>query len=450
MTILPFNTKNFTFNIQDVRRFLRSLRTVKSFVFFILPTSLLLGLFLPNAAETLNSFGLTLIQLISFPAIPLVLTAVVISTFSIFSLSDSAEKEFKFTRRLFVSLVLLILFVSLFALLLSLYQKPGVLSPEGRLSIGTYMLDVTDIRLTLSTAAAEVSDPFEWAKKILPNNIVGDASRGQTLKVITGSILLGWGLSLLPKERSAPLLSIIRGIYDVSVKVLDELLLIAPIVIICLIAGAFSSINSEIIVSLLNLTICMLLASLASLGISRLIVKRFTTSAEREASDVNPADSVFLLGLSTGSSLACYPTIMRAMEKMGRNCSHSEAAASLSLLISRMGNIIYNIIAIIFALNLFEVRMTPGLLIQVLFLGIATGISAAGLNGVAVVPTIGLALTSFQLPIPPVLVLLLAVDPILTLPRAATTGVLAMAITVISSDRDPEQTCNAGSYEGLS
>ena len=450
MTILPFNTKNFTFSIQDVRRFLRSLRTVKAFVFFILPTSLLLGLFLPNAAETLNSFGLTLIQLISFPAIPLVLTAVVISTFSIFSLSDSAEKEFKFTRRLFVSLVLLILFVSLFALLLSLYQKPGVLSPEGRLSIGTYMLDVTDIRLTLSTAAAEVSDPFEWAKKILPNNIVGDASRGQTLKVITGSILLGWGLSLLPKERSAPLLSIIRGIYDVSVKVLDELLLIAPIVIICLIAGAFSSINSEIIVSLLNLTICMLLASLASLGISRLIVKRFTTSAEREASDVNPADSVFLLGLSTGSSLACYPTIMRAMEKMGRNCSHSEAAASLSLLISRMGNIIYNIIAIVFALNLFEVRMTPGLLIQVLFLGIATGISAAGLNGVTVVPTIGLALTSFQLPIPPVLVLLLAVDPILTLPRAATTGVLAMAITVISSDRDPEQTCNAGSYEGLS
>ena len=196
------------------------------------------------------------------------------------------------------------------------------------------------------------------------------------------------------------------------------------------------------VVALLNLTICMLFASLVALGISRLIVKRFTTSSERNVSSVNPADSVFLLGLSTGSSMACYPTIVRSMDRMGRNCSHSEAAASLSLLISRMGNIIYNIIAIMFALNLFEVRITPALLVQVLVMGIVSGISSAGLNGVAVVPTIGLALTTFQLPVPPVLVLLLAVDPILTLPRAATTGVLAMAVTVISSARDPDHSCS--------
>ena len=66
-------------------------------------------------------------------------------------------------------------------------------------------------------------------------------------------------------------------------------------------------------------------------------------------------------------------------------------------------------------------------------LGAVSGISAAGLTGVATVPTIGVALAFFQVPIPPVLVLLSAIDPILSLPRAATTGVLAMAISVISS-----------------
>ena len=432
-----------SFNWQSFRRFLRNLRTIKSFVFYILPFSLVLGLFLPNASTTLNSLGLTLIQLISFPAIPLVLSAVIISTFSILSLSESAASEFRFTRRLFLSIVSLVLFVSCFALLLSLYQKPGILSPDARLSIGTFMLDVTDIKLRISSTVTEVVDPFAWAKSIIPNNIVGDASTNdRTLKVITGSILFGWGLSLLPKEQSAPLLTIVRSVYDVSVKLLDELLLIAPLVIICLIAGAFSTISSEMVVALLNLTICMLLASLVCLGVSRLIVKRFTTSAERRSSPINPADSVFLLGLSTGSSMACYPTIVRSMEKMGRNCSHSEASASLSLLISRMGNIIYNIIAIMFALNLFEVRITPAILLQVLLMGIVSGISSAGLSGVTVVPTIGLALSSFQLPVPPVLILLLAVDPILTLPRAATTGVLAMAVTVISSDRDPDHSCS--------
>ena len=78
---------------------------------------------------------------------------------------------------------------------------------------------------------------------------------------------------------------------------------------------------------------------------------------------------------------------------------------------------------------------TPIVLAEVLVMGIVTGISAAGLNGVSVVPTIALALTNFQLPVAPILVLLLAIDPILTLPRAATTAVLSLAISTLSSGR---------------
>ena len=414
---------------------LKKLRTLKSFLFLILPISFLLGLFLPKAAGSLNTLGLTLIQLISFPAIPLILAAVIMSTYSIFSLSKTKEDDLRFTRNLFAGLIGLILFVSLFALLLALFQRPGVLSPDGKLSIGRFMLDVTDIRLTLTSNAEAISKPFEWLENILPINLLGDASQGKTLKVISGSFLLGWALSLLSKEKSQPLLSIVRGVYDVSLTVLDELLILAPIVIICLISGSFASISSEMVVALLNLTICVLLASIASLGISRLIFKRFTSTRERELLNYNPVDKVFLLGLSTGSSLACYPAIVQAMSDINRNISHSEVSTSLSLFVSKMGNVIYNIIALMFALNLFEVRLTPSILLQVLILGIITGISAAGLNGVAVVPTIAFALTYFELPIGPILILLLAIDPILTLPRAATTAVLSLAIGTFSSGR---------------
>ena len=423
------------FHYSTVRGFLGKLRSVKSFLFYILPFSLLLGFFLPKATASLNSLGLTLIQLISFPAIPLVLAAVVLSTHSILTISKDKKSNFNFTRRLIITMVTIVVFVSLFALLLALYQKPGILSPDGKLSIGRYMLDVTDINLSLSLVDEGVVDNFKWFKDILPINIVRDASNNETVKVITGSCLLGWGLSLLPVEKAEPLLLTVRSIYDVALKVLDELLLIAPLVILCLIAGSFATISSEMIVALLNLTICMLLGSIASLGVSRLIIKRFTSSGERKRINDNPADSVFLLGLSTGSSLACYPTIIRSMEKLGRNTNQSDVAASLSILVANMGNIIYNIIAITFALNLFEISLTPYKLIEVLVLGIVTGISAAGLTGVSVVPTIGLALTALALPVPPVLVLLLAVDPILTLPRAATTAVLSMAICTICSEK---------------
>ena len=58
---------------------------------------------------------------------------------------------------------------------------------------------------------------------ILPLNIINDASNNETLKVITGSCLMGWGLSLLSIEKAEPLLAFIRSVYDVSLKVLDEL-----------------------------------------------------------------------------------------------------------------------------------------------------------------------------------------------------------------------------------
>ena len=127
--------------------------------------------------------------------------------------------------------------------------------------------------------------------------------------------------------------------------------------------------------------------------------------------------------------------MFQTLKSMGRDESEVEASASLSLLIARLGNVTYNVIAIVFALNLYEVALTPIRLAEVAALGIVTGISAAGLTGVATVPTIAVALLYFQVPAPPVLVLLLAIDPILTLPRAATTGVLAMSISVISSVR---------------
>ena len=235
------NTKKplmkFEIKYNTLRKALKKLRSLRSFLFYILPASLILGFIFPQASGSLNSFGQSLIQLISFPAIPLVLAAVVLSTHSILSISKSKKSEFNFPRRLVFTIITLIIFVSMFALLLALYQKPGVLTPEGKLSIGRFMLDNADINLSLSSIDEGVTDKFKWFRDILPSNIIGDASKTKTLKVITGSCLLGWGLSLLSTDKAQPLLIFVRSVYDVSLKVLDELLLIAPLVVICLIAG---------------------------------------------------------------------------------------------------------------------------------------------------------------------------------------------------------------------
>ena len=174
--------KDIDFQYSTLRKTLQKLRSLKSFLIYILPVSLILGLVFPQESTSLNSFGLSLIQLISFPAIPLVLAAVVLSTHSILTIANDKKSEFHFTRRLVLTLVTLIAFVSLFALLLALYQKPGILSPGAKLSIGSYMLDVADINLSLLTIDNAIVDNFKWFKDILPINIIGDASKNETLK----------------------------------------------------------------------------------------------------------------------------------------------------------------------------------------------------------------------------------------------------------------------------
>ena len=413
---------------------LPTLRKPRNFFFYILPVSIIIGRFVPvSFASVLNDAGIAMVQLIAFPAIPLVLSAVMISIANIFSVNQrSAEDRLRFSSRFFIALSLTILLSALLAVLLSIYQAPGILSPSGKLSIGRYMLDITDINVGTSALESSATHQF-WISKLVPSNLLGDASSGQTLRVITGSVLAGLAMSRLSPNLTQPLVSLLRSINTISVQVLNIVLNLAPLVLICLIAAAVSTINAEIVVALLNFTICVFLTAIASLGISRLIFRRFTSTRERDSLDSNPVDSVFLLSLSTGSSMTSYPLMFDTLKNMGRDLSEVEASASLSLLIARLGNVTYNVIAIIFALNLYEVALTPLRLLQVVILGAVSGISAAGLTGVATVPTIGVALAFFQVPIPPVLVLLSAIDPILSLPRAATTGVLAMAISVISS-----------------
>ena len=420
--------------LAQVLAFLASLRSPRRFFFYVLPFAVILGRVAPpSIADTFNDIGMSLVKLIAFPAMPLVLSAVMISMANIFGLNQSTSKQRRrFSGRFFFSVILSILIASFLAYILSVYQGAGELSPNGKLAIGRFMLDSTDIHIGQASVPVESGEEL-WIGRLIPVNLLADASQEKTIRVITGSILAGLAMSRLSSSATEPLMSLLRSINSISIQVLNIVLHLAPLVLVCLIAGAVSNINAEVVVALLNLTICVLLSALIFLGFSRLIFRRFTSTREREALHANPVDSVFLLSLSTGSSMSSYSLMYESLKAMGRNEAEVEASTSLSLLIACLGNVSYNVIAIVFALNLYDVSLSPLRMLEVMGLGVFTGISAAGLTGVATVPTIGVALAYFQVPAPPVLALLLAIDPILTLPKAATTSVLAMAISVVSS-----------------
>ena len=424
-------------NYKIFKSFILKFRSIKSFLFIILPISIALGFFFPGASSFFNNTGISLIKLISFPAIPLVLSAVVLSIESIFKFQDNKNNKSSFPIKLFLTLIYIVFFAGIIGILVSLFIKPGLLSIEDKISIGQTMLQDSEIKINLisNPQITEPSQSNSFLQSIIPTNIISDAANSSTLKIISGSLLAGLGLAAMPNDKSRDIISLLNGVNSLSIKILEELLILSPLMLIFLIAGALSSINIQLIIALLNLALCLLVASLAFLGISKLVFKKFTSSKERNLLNSNPLDDIYVLAFSTGSSMACYPTVVKTLKLIGREPDQAEASASLSLLVARVGNIMYNIIAIFFALNLYEINISPLVIFQVLIFGITTGIATAGLIGIAVLPSVGIALTFFNVPIEPIILLIVSIDPIIQLIRVSITGVSSMALSTIVCSR---------------
>ena len=115
MTASSQASKGFS---QRLFSILPALRKPRNFFFYILPFSIILGRFIPaSAASALNDAGVTMVQIIAFPAIPLVLSAVMISISNIFSVAHrSSEDRLRFSSRFIVALIASLIFAALLAL----------------------------------------------------------------------------------------------------------------------------------------------------------------------------------------------------------------------------------------------------------------------------------------------------------------------------------------------
>ena len=84
-----------------------------------------------------------------------------ISIINIFSHPVTTREKIAFVSGRFIAaLVSTILLAALLAMLLAVYQVPGMLSPQGKLSIGRFMLDITDIRVGQAVADAAATNEF--------------------------------------------------------------------------------------------------------------------------------------------------------------------------------------------------------------------------------------------------------------------------------------------------
>ncbi|MDH3618948.1 MAG: dicarboxylate/amino acid:cation symporter, partial [Nitrosopumilus sp.] len=283
-------------------------------------------------------------------------------------------------------------------------------------------IDSALIRETFDLEDAEVIERGELSIHDIPQSIVGvipsnplaSFMSGEMLSIIVFAIIIGVSMITLPPNSSKPILDLLESVQKITMKVVSWAMRLAPFAAFGLIAGITSKIGLSALAGLGAYMITVVIGLFIMIVVYIIIIKFF---AKRPiSSTLTMIRDPQLLAFSTSSSAAVMPlSIKTAEEKLKVKPKVSQFIIPLGATINMDGTAMYQIIAVFFLAQLFNVDLgfTTILLIALTSLAASIGAPSAPGTGIVILSTILIAAG-----IPPVgVVLLLGVDRILDMTR---------------------------------
>lgn len=364
-------------------------------IFVMLLLGIVVGWVAGPKAEILQPLGDVFIRLLRMLIVPLVF----------FTLSSGVTKMGSPSnlRRVGGFVVTYYLLSSLLAAAVgcavALVIRPGI-GAEGIL--GT----VGEIKAASYSAVASI---LNW----IPTNPVEAMANANMLQIIFFSLIVGIALLLLDKKTENFRRFLQEGA-EVMIQITDFVMKFAPYGIFALVAILVGTIGDKMMSAVLK----FILADYIAVGIVLLVIyppilRFFSVPVLRFFRHIFPA---MLVAATTTSSAATLPVSMQvAEEKLGLPEPIYGFALPLGNTVNMNGMAVAIGVIAVFALDLFQVSITPGLLFQIVYLGLLLSIGAAGVKGAGIVmSTVLLETLGLPLSLIPILA---AIWPIIDIPH---------------------------------
>ena len=383
-------------------------------------------------------FGTIFIRLLKFIAIPLVLTSLITG---IASLSDLKKLSRIGGKTISIYIVTTAISVSIGLITVNLLQ-PGKQVPyemQSKLQ-ETYESDASN----RADTAQEVKErgPLQLFIDMVPSNFFEAASNNRNmLQIVFISMLIGIGLVQIPKKKSKPVLDIFEGLNDVIIKLVDIIMLIAPLGVFSLIAQTINKVAGDdpdqvaellgalgfyMIAVVVGLIIHLLVTYITILKVYvKMPLKTFFTG-------IGPAQ---LLAFSTSSSGATLPVTMeRCEDELGVSEEVSSFVLPLGATINMDGTALYQAVAAVFISQAIGLDLS---LLDQLTIVLTTVLASIGTAAVPGAGIIMLVIILEAIGVPSTgIALILGVDRILDMLRTVinVTGDATIAVTIASSE----------------
>lgn len=379
--------------------------------------------------DWIDPFGIIFIRLLKFIAVPLVLFSIISG---ISGLSDVTRLGKLGLKTITLYLITTVVAVGL-GLLLVNFIKPGEMVDEGtriknRISYEMWadengiekkdninlMTDpkhamlvqemandstraMTDEKVAGHMANAQdnkEASPLQFFVEMVPENILFSISNNKLmLQVIFFAIFFGLTITMIPKEKSKPVIDFINSINEIFLQMVGMVMKAAPFFVFALLAGIIAKMADtpaevlEIFKGLASYTLTLLSGLLFLIFVLYpLIVTTFVRglSYKQFFKNISPAQ---FLAFSTSSSAATLPVTMECVEKnMGVSKNTASFVLPIGATVNMDGTSMLQGVAVVFLAQLHMIDLTIAQQLIIVFTAALASIGAAA------VPSAGLVM----------------------------------------------------------
>lgn len=233
--------------------------------------------------------------------------------------------------------------------------------------------------LTTSEPVGEVAGFAEFFRSIIPTNPVTAAAENAILPLIIFTAVFAFALTRLPAEPRLLLTNFFRALADVMLVMIGWILWLAPIGVFALAyavgaragAAAFGALlHYVVIVSAIGIIVWLLAYPLAVFG-GRIGLVRFARA-------VAPSQAV---AISTQSSLASLPAMLRSAERLGVPVAASGVLLPLAVAIFRVTGPAMNLTVALYVAHLFGIEVGPAQIAAGIAIAATTTLGSVSLPG---------------------------------------------------------------------
>ncbi|MCM8729751.1 dicarboxylate/amino acid:cation symporter [Hephaestia sp. GCM10023244] len=281
----------------------------------------------------------------------------------------------------------------------------------------------------------EIAPFSQFIETLVPTNVVTAAANNAFLPLIVFALVFGFALTRLPAEQRERMTGFFQIIADAMVVVINWVLWLGPIGVfaLALVFGAKAGtsaigvlVHYVAIVSAVGIVVWLLAFPLGAIG-GRIRFGRFVRAT-------GPAHAV---AISTQSSLASLPAMLRATDDLGVPVAKSGIVLPLAVAIFRVTGPPMNLAVAIYVAHLYGVPLGPAQIAAGIAVAAVTTMGAVGLPGqVSYISSIAPICIAMGSPIA-ALGLLVAVETLPDLVRTVGNVAMDIAVTATVGRRKP-------------